>query len=155
MSPDRRDTFKQLKQIIEETAIHLEAVADKMDAMQSRDPDERLALLLKTYIAEQRSLVARLRKYVEDMDQETAAREFAQFTMDVDPDNVTEPPESIDGNSLTEWLLGENVRVTEFFRELSETATSEAAGEALGSLVELMDGHDRRISRQGADTGDI
>lgn len=155
MSTDRRDTFKQLKQIVEETATHLEAVADKMDAMQSRDPDERLALLLKTYIAEQRSLVARLQEYVEDMDQEPAAREFAQFTMDVDPDNVTEPPESIDINSLTEWLLGENVRVTEFFRELSETATSEAAGEVLDSLVELMDGHDRRISKQSADTGDI
>lgn len=154
MSSEQRDTFKQFSEIVDEMAQHLEAVASTLESVRAKDVEERLDILLETWISEERSLTGRLREFANDMDDE-AAGEYAQFTPDVDTDDVAELPKDLTRTSLTQWLLEEHDRIAGMFRKLSETASADAAKESANSLLELMEGHDKRLARESSDSEDI
>ncbi len=78
-----------------------------------------------------------------------------QYKLDVDPDDLAELPSPIDGDALTQWLLGENNRVMALLKELAENVSADEARDSINGLVQLLDGLDRRIARESRDTGDI
>jgi len=151
---DQRDTFKQIRQIVAESARHADGVAEKLVSLKTGDVDGRLGLLIDTWISNQRTLASNLGQYAEDMDK-TIAEEYAQYKMDVNPNDVSDPPGSPTAASLTRWLLDENARVGSLFGELERSGASEQSREAIGALVQLMESHARRIARENEDSDDI
>lgn len=154
MSSDHRDTFKRIREIVTETGQHADDVADKLESLKARDPDERTAMLLNTFLDEQRALADKLRRHADNMDSKTAG-EFAQFALDVAPDDANEPPAEVPAEAVTQWLLAENARVMGLFQELSRTVASDSVREAVDAMVEMMDSFARKIARESGDTGDI
>ena len=103
-------------------------------------------MLLSSFEADQRNLLAALERYVEDAADKVSDTYISYYSPL--PEEVSVPDDPLTTLSLTLWLEEMNQHLIDVFSELAATAVSADVKEAMTALANMVQAHDRRLSKE-------
>jgi len=146
MNKNTRTAFSRIGDVLEHGIEHLSRVGDQLEKARPRELPERVRMLLASFEADQRNLLAAMELYVEDAP-DNVSETFINFHSPL-PEEVVGPDDPLTTLSLTLWLEEMNQPLIDVFTELAATAASVDAREAMTALADMVQAHDRRLSKE-------
>ncbi len=153
MNKHTRSAFSRIGEVLEHSIDYLSRVGVQLEQARPRELPERVRMLLVSFEADQRNLLAALERYVEDAP-ESITETFINFHAPL-PEEVAGPDDPLTTVSLTLWLEEMNQRLIDMFTELAAIAASADAREAMTALANMVQAHDRRLSKEYARGEDL
>jgi rubrerythrin len=142
-----RSTFIEARQILERTRGFARGGRERLAReLQRSEQDSRTQILLDTVEEQRLALEQAIDQCVETVS-ENALQTRAQYTIDLWEGKPSLPPDhSLD--AAVQWLLELDRRLVETYRALADRSTNQELARLFASLVELIEAHDRRLSRE-------
>jgi hypothetical protein len=146
MDKHTRSAFSRIGDVLEHSIEYLSRVAEQLEKARPRELPERVRMLLSSFEADQRNLLAALERYVEDA-ADKVSDTYISFYSPL-PEEVSVPEDPLTTLSLTLWLEEMNQHLIDVFTELAATAASADVKEAMTALADMVQAHDRRLSKE-------
>jgi hypothetical protein len=151
MTKHQRDTYISGREILERAISYLTQVRDILEQAREQTESERVRLLVNSVETEQRNVLGAIERYLEDVPDKVLVT-WVQYTVELPSD--VEPPEQqpLTTLGITRWLIEVNGRLQTLFKELAEKGDKADSDvqmrEVYGSIAQLLESHERRLSKE-------